>query len=109
MPKGQRLAIPDSAKFQIVDGQPFVRLREAAKLAGIHPVILEMGAELLKRVGGSGAAFALATPDLQKSADAIAKAFKVGLRRYAKAMEPMKKLKLKAYKDGARLVFWYSA
>lgn len=111
MPKGQagRTLIPKDAQFQVVDGQNFVRLRDAAKLAGIHPVVLEMGAELLKRVGGSGASFALATPDLQRNGDDIAKVFKVGLRRFAKAMEPNKKIKLKAFKDGARLVFWYAA
>jgi hypothetical protein len=111
MPKGKALAtpLPRDAKFTIVDGQNFVRLREAAKLAGIHPVVLEMGKELLSRVGGSGASFALATPELQKAGDEIARTFKVGLRRFAKAMEPQKKIKLKAYRDGNRLVFWYSS
>lgn len=111
MPKGERvkLRIPDTAKYQIVGGPEFVRLRDAARLAGIHPVVLEMGKELLTRIGGSGASFALATPELQKSADEIAKVFKGGLRRVAKALEPNKKIKLKAYRDGARLVFWYSS
>lgn len=111
MPKGKTttVLVPRDAKFTLVDGQNFVRLREAAKLAGIHPVVLEMGKELLSRVGGSGAAFALATPELQKAADDIARTFKTGLRRVAKAMEPNKKIKLKAFRDGNRLVFWYSA
>lgn len=110
MPKGQSVTvIPRDAKFAIVDGANFVRLREAAKLAGIHPVVLEMGRELLTRIGGSGASFALATPELQKSAGEIAKTFKRGLRRFAKAMEPTKKIKLKAFREGSRLVFWYSA
>lgn len=110
MPTGKASVsvLPRDAKFQIIDGQPFVRLRDAAKLAGIHPVVLEMGKELLTRVGGSGAAFALATPDLQRNAEAIAKVFKVGLRRLAKALEPTKKIKVKAYRDGRRLVFWYA-
>lgn len=109
MPKGKAFKLPDGSKFQVVDGQSFVRLREAAKLAGIHPVVLEMAGELLKRIGGSGAAFALATPELQRNADEIASTFKTGLRRFAKAMEPTKKIKVKAYKDGQRLVFWYAA
>jgi hypothetical protein len=110
MVKAKRVSlIPDGAKFQTVDGQDFVRLRDAAKIAGIHPVVLEMGKQLLSRVGGSGASFALATADLQRNADAIAKQFKVGLRRFAKAMEPNRKIKLKAFRDGQRLVFWYAA
>lgn len=109
MPKGKANAvqIPTDARFAIVDGEQFVRLRDAAKLAGIHPTVLAMGKELLTRVGGSGAAFALATPDLQRSASDVAKQFKTGLRRYAKAMEPQRKIRLRAFKDGARLVFWY--
>lgn len=84
-----------------------MRLRDAAKLSGIHPTVLTMGYELLQRIGGSGAAFPLSTIELQRDAGEIAKTFKLGLRRYAKAMEPNKKLKLKAFRDGQRLVFWY--
>jgi hypothetical protein len=111
MPKAKvsTALLPRDAKFTIVDGQNFVRLREAAKLAGIHPVVLEMGKELLGRVGGSGASFALATPELQKAGEDIARTFKTGLRRFVKAMEPNKKIKLKAFRDGNRLVFWYAA
>jgi hypothetical protein len=111
MPKGKIAAalLPKDAKFQVIDGQNFVRLRDAAKIAGIHPVVLEMGKELLSSVGGRGASFALATPELQKNADALIATFKGGLRRFAKAMEPNRKLKLKAFRDGQRLVFWYSA
>lgn len=110
MPKATTTSLlPRDAKFTIVDGQNFVRLREAAKLAGIHPAVLEMGRELITRVGGSGAAFALATPELQRNAEPIAKMFKLGLRRFAKAMEPTKKIKLKAFREGQRLVFWYTA
>lgn len=101
--------VPRDAKFTIVNGQDFLRLREATKLAGIHPVVLEMGKQLLERIGGTGAAFTLGTPDMQKNADAIIATFKTGLRRFAKAMEPTKKIKLKAYRDGTRLVFWYTA
>lgn len=105
----KRPPLPAEIKFQIVDGAAFVRLKEAAKLAGIHPVVLEMAAELLKRVNGSGASFALVTPDLQKNGLGIAAAFKSGLKRYAAAMEPTRKLKVKAYRDGNRLVFWYAS
>lgn len=104
-----RNLLPNDAKWIVVDGQNFVRLREAAKLAGIHPVILEMGKELLTRIGGSGAAFALATPELQREADTIAKLFKAGLKRYAKAMEPNKKISPRVYRDGNRIVCWYTA
>lgn len=110
MPTGKpRFQLPRDAKFQVIDGTTFVRLREAAKLSGIHPTVLAMGQELLTRIGGSGAAFPLSTPELVKSSDDIIKTFKVGLRRYAKAMEPTKKLKLKAFREGQRLVFWYTA
>lgn len=109
MLKGKpRFQLPKDAKFTVVDGQPFVRLRDAARLAGIQPVVLEMGQTLLSRVGGSGAAFALSTPELVRSSDDIIKTFKTGLRRYAKAMEPNQKIKLKAFREGQRLVFWYT-
>lgn len=112
MPKGKKqvVTISPTAQFALVDGATFVRLQAAARLAGIHPVILEMGAQLIKRIGngGAGAAFQLETADLERNAAAITSMFKTGLRRYAKAIEPQKKIKVKSVRDGKRLVFWYA-
>lgn len=109
MPKGQKFKLPGGCKFQVVDGQDFIRLRDAAKLSGISATVLEMGKELITRVGGSGVAFPLSTPELQKASDQVAATIKLGLRRFAKAMEPNRGLKVKAFKDprNSRLVFWY--
>jgi hypothetical protein len=87
MPRGQatRVELPTNVKVEIIEGEGFIKIREAAKLGGVHPVVLEMGQRLLKNPGGAGAAFALATPELQKRADDIAKMFKTGLRRVAPA------------------------
>lgn len=100
--------LPSTTRFGIIDGEEFVRLRDAAKLAGIHPTCLSMGKELLTQIGGRGVSLALATPELQRAAPDLIKAFKTGLRKVAKAYEPNKKLKLKAFREGNRLVFWYT-
>ena len=92
----------------IVDGQSFVRMREAAKLSGVHPVALEMAQTLLKGAGNAGAAFVLGTPELVRRADDIAALFKAGLRKAAKAFDPDHKRKVKMHRDGQRLVFWYA-
>lgn len=111
MPKGTRTAVelPTSVKFEVVEGKKFIEIREAAKLAGIHPVVLEMGQRLLKDVGGAGAAFTLANEAMVKKADDIDAMFKTGLKRIAKAFEPNRKIRVKAHRDGNRLVFWYAA
>lgn len=102
-------SLPADVKWETVSGQPFVRVREAAKLANVHPVALEMGRKLLDNIGAGGAAFTLSTPAMKSNADAIAKMLRGGLKRVAKAFEPNKKLRVKSHRDGDRLVFWYGA
>lgn len=111
MPKGQRavMDIPEGAKFETLEGAKFVAVKDAARLGGIHPVVLEMGQRLIKSIGGAGAAFTLGTPDMVKRADDIASTFKLGLRKVAKALEPNKKIKVKVHQEANRLVFWYAA
>lgn len=110
MPRGvvSAVELPNGAKFESIDGEGFVRIREAAKLGRVHPVVLEMGQRLLKKPNGTGAAFTLATPDLMKRAEDVEKMFKGGLRKVAKALDGEHKYKVKSHRDGNRLVFWYA-
>ncbi|MGH7185779.1 MAG: hypothetical protein ACREIB_05835 [Pseudomonadota bacterium] len=98
--------LPEKMKFEMISGVAFVKLKDAAKLAGIHPVVLEMGQRLLKKVDGEGAIFALGTAELQKHAEAIEAMIKAGLRKISKVFGPGG-LAVKSVRDGERLVFWY--
>ena len=101
------LVIPVGSKFGMIAGETFVQLKAAAKLAGIHPVVLEMGQRLLKQPDSQGAAFDLATPEMLKRADDIEAMFVKGLKKVAGAFgsTPMN---VKSYRDDKnRLVFWY--
>ncbi len=108
--KKQREALPvaPDAKFAIIDGQNFIRIREAARLSNVHPVVIEMGQKLLKTIGIGGASFELDSPKAKERADDIAKTFRGGLKRVAKTLEPARKIKVKSHRDGNRLVFWFS-
>ena len=105
----ERLPIPDDAKFEVINGESFLRVAVAAKIAKIHPVAMEMARELLKSIGVGGAAFQLATPEMLAKGDQIQKELTKGLRKCAKQLEPNRKIKTKAKRDGDRLVFWYAA
>ena len=108
-PKATQL-IPATAQFAEINGQEFVRVREAAKLAGIHPVVLQMGQTLLNSVNlDRGATFVLGTPEMKARAADIQKVFTTGLRRVAKAFKPNVKYKVRSHRESGRLVFWYSA
>ena len=96
-------------KFATIQGQDFIRVREASKLSGLHPVVLEMGQKLLSGGLDQGAAFQLGTPQMQAKAGEIQAMVKTGLRRVAKAFKPNVKLKVKTLREPSRLVFWYSA
>ena len=91
---------------KIIKGDEFIRVRDAAKLAGIHPAIVEMGHKLLADVGKAGGAFELGDASLKARAADIEAAFVVGLRRIAKvfAKEP---LSVKSARGDDRLSFWY--
>jgi hypothetical protein len=111
MPKGKAtvVPIPNNAKFEVLSGEGFIKIREAAKLSGIHPVVLEMAQHLLKNPSTTGASFALATPDLQKRGADIAAMFKSGLKKCAKALDPTHICGVKVHHDDDRVVCWYVA
>ena len=69
MQKGNSKAIvlPDNLKIEYVQGKPFMELKAAAKLAGIHPVILEMGRKLLEHVGGARRAVPAGHPEIHRT------------------------------------------
>ena len=46
--------LPDKIKFDVIGGEKFIEIQEAAKLVGIHPAILEMGKRLMKDPGKEG-------------------------------------------------------
>lgn len=110
MPRGIAAAtpLPDMLTFDVVTGDGFIKVRDAAKLGSVHPAVLEMGQKLLKAPNGTGASFALATPELQKRATELERAIKAGLKRVAKALDKDHKFKVKSVRDGARLIFWYA-
>jgi len=45
MPRGVKAkgVLPEKLTVELVQGEGFVRLREAARLGGLHPAIVEMG------------------------------------------------------------------
>ena len=107
MPGPKRKIELPNAKIEYIQGQPFLKLKEAAKLAGIHPVILEMGKRLLARPDVEGGVFPLKGPEMQKNADAIEQQFVWGLRKIAKALSAIP-LRVKSVREEERLVFFYA-
>jgi hypothetical protein len=102
--------IPEDAHYQVLDGPGFVRIREASKLRGLHPLVVSMGREMVQRIGGgSGVAFPLSTPELREKANETLHMLKVGLAKYAKAMVQDKHLTPQVYRDttSERIVCWY--
>ena len=93
-------------KFEVVGGEKFIEIREAAKLAGIHPAIIEMGQRLLKKPGEEGGVFQLTTSELQARGESIEQTFKAGLRKVAKAMGPGG-LAVRSLREDLRITFWY--
>jgi hypothetical protein len=110
MPRGVKNATTadlPALTFEVVKGESFMQVKAAAKLAGIHPTILEMGQRLLKRPDGEGAEFTLGTPDLLRRANDIETMFVAGLKKVARALGPGG-LSVKCFRDEKRLVFWYA-
>ena len=107
IPGVKDVKLPDKLTFQHVTAKDLVVIKDAAKLAGIHPVVLEMGRYMLKRPN-EGATFKLATPELKKQADAIHILFKAGLKKVVRALgADDKPMTLKSMQYPEKLVFWY--
>lgn len=102
----QTLSIPVNLKFEILKGEAFMRVRQAAKLAGLHPAILEMGQRLLQHAEAEAGVFQLATPEMKAKGDAIEEAFVKGLRRVARALG--QNVNVRSVREGDRLTFWYA-
>jgi len=98
--------IPEKLTLTFIDGKKFIELRHAARLTGIHPVILEMAQRLLKQPDTEAGTFLLATQELKDKADQIETAFVAGLRRVAKHFGTAK-MRPKCYREENRLSFWY--
>lgn len=99
-----------TGKVGFLDEQEFIHLRDAAKLSGIHPAILEMARTLLKKPGEQAGYFQLATPALVKQASDIQKVFVRGLVRVAKALNTSQyAVVVKTGREKDRLAFWYEA
>ena len=109
MPTGVRktLVLPKTVKIDYVKGEAFIRLRDAAKLAGIPAPVLEMGQRLLKSGNTEGATFVLGTPELQAKANEIAQVFKSGLRKVGKVFGGGAPMVPKVWCDGEKIVCWY--
>lgn len=111
MPKGVRAAtfkLPEEFKIETINGQDFVRIQAAAKISGIHPVVLSMGQRLLKNPSDGGV-FKLGDPDMMKNASAIEAEFVKGLRKVSKALGSGQKAKSFLDYEQKRIVFWYAA
>lgn len=102
--------IPRGAQFAEINGVDFVRIREAAKLAGLPPLVLQMGQRLLDCANlEKGVKFDLDTPDLKARGADLQKFFKTGLTRVVKALKPNVAYHVKAHRDGAKIVFWLAS
>ena len=105
-PKKKVFALPQALKIEYLKGQAFIELKAAARLAGIHPEILERARHLLASEGSECCSFKLATPELLKAANEIEALFRTGLNRVAKVFGSVR-FRVKSYRDETRLVFWY--
>ena len=92
-------------KIEYIQGQPFLKAKTAARLAGIDSNVLQMGINLLKRPDGQGAVFLLATKELQQAADDLENLISIGLRKVAKGIG--QSVKVKCFRSDERLIFWY--
>lgn len=107
--KGSLLKLPEKLKYAIVTGDAVIKMERAAKLAGIHPVILEMGSKLLEtykpEVGrGAGATFELADKQMQERGDDLLTMFVSGLKKVVRALGPGGVTAV-GHRDGQRLNF----
>lgn len=108
MPKGKRTetVLPNHYKIQTIAGKEFIELRNAAKLAGVHPAVLEMGQILLKNLE-QGGVFMLASRAKQEKATEIDEVFRSGLKKVIRSLGPGGlSVKSLVDRDNDRIVFW---
>jgi len=109
MPRAKKAAtfeLPQDLKIESINGEQFMKVRAAARLAGVHPAVLSMGQRLLKE-SGQGSYFKLADPKMVSNAAAIETSMLRDLKRVVRALAG-KGHKAKSYLDydQKRIVFW---
>lgn len=105
--------LPQKAKFTIVTGDAVIRMERAAKLAGVHPVVLEMGTKLIEgwrptERKGVGAVFDLGDKDMQERGDDMLAMMLAGLRKVVRALGSGA-VRAAGHRDGQRLCFFLRA
>lgn len=98
--------IPSKLKVEYLSGDTAFKAQQVAAFTGIHPAILEMGKELIAKIGKT-ARFKLADAKMQEAGDAIQSQFVKGLRKVGKALSEESVL-VKYGRDGDSLVFWFA-
>lgn len=98
-------AVMRRGKAAFINGEALMKVKDAAKIAGLHEAVLAMAQRLLADPS-LGGVWELGTPELKLHADGIKAKFLSGLRKVAKVLGPGG-LNAKALRDGDRLVFWY--
>lgn len=96
----------DKVKIEIITGDGFIKIRDAARLSRIHPVMLEMGQKLIDSPGKAAARFSLATKDLKDNAEDLKKIMLSDLRKVAGYLGDGT-LTPKCSRMGDSLNFWY--
>lgn len=109
MPRAKKAAeyvLPPDIRLETINGEHFIQVKAAARLAGVHPAVLGMGQKLLKQPG-QGSYFKLADPKILSNAGAIETAMMRDLKRVVRALAG-KGHKAKSYLDydEKRIVFW---
>ena len=103
---GSLVVALDKVKIEIVSGDGFIKIRDAARLSRIHPVVLEMGQKLIDSPGKAAARFNLATKDLKDNAEDLKKTMLAGLRKVAAYLGDGS-LTPRCSRMGDSLNFWY--
>ena len=103
---GSLEVVLDKVKIEIITGDGFIKIRDAARLSRIHPIVLEMGQKLIDSPGKAAARFSLATKDLKDNAEDLKTTMLTGLRKVARYLGDGT-LTLKCSRIGDSLNFWY--
>ena len=103
---GSLEVVLDKVKIEIITGDGFIKIRDAARLSRIHPVVLEMGQKLIDSPGKAAARFSLATKDLKDNVEELKKTMLAGLRKVAGYVGDGT-LTPRCSRIGDSLNFWY--
>lgn len=105
MPRiAKQLPIPTT--FEMVGGEMLVKAKAAAKLAGVHPVAMEI-VRKLQGEPSKGAVFVLGDKAMKEKALEIERALVSDLRKIVRAWGLG--FKAKSTREGDRLLFWFDS